>query len=117
MLLREGKLVNTWEAELLYGDGADDKMPKARHPRTAIGYTKEGLLILFVCEGRGMTEGVAGLTFEEEAQVLQSLGCTEALNLDGGGSSCMLVQGSGTIKESDGGQRPVASVVILKEKK
>ena len=117
VLLREGKLVNTWEAELLYGDGADDKMPKARHPRTAIGYTKEGLLILFVCEGRGMTEGVAGLTFEEEAQVLQSLGCTEALNLDGGGSSCMLVQGSGTIKESDGGQRPVASVVILKEKK
>ena len=47
---------------------------------------------------------------------MQSLACTDALNLDGGGSSCLLVQGSDTIKESDGEQRPVASVVILKEK-
>lgn len=113
VLLRGGEIVNSWEAELLYGDGADDKMPNDRHPRTAIGCTKEGFLLLFVCEGRGMTQGVAGLSFEEEAAVLKSLGCTDALNLDGGGSSCMLVQGNGTIKVSDGEQRPVASVVIL----
>ena len=116
VLINGGEIVNTWEAEMLYGDGADDKMPKARHPRTAIGYTADNLLILFVCEGRGMTEGVAGMTFEEEAKVLQALGCTEALNLDGGGSSCLLVQGQETIKVSDGAQRPVASVVILKTK-
>lgn len=113
VLIKDGTIVNTWEAELLYGDGADDKMPLARHPRTAIGSTKDNLLILFVCEGRGMTQGVAGLTFQEEAEVLKSLGCTEALNLDGGGSSCLLVQGTETIKVSDGEQRPVASVVIL----
>ena len=116
VLLQDGRIVNTWEAEMLYGDGADDKMPKARHPRTAIGYTADHLLILFVCEGRGMTEGVAGMTFEEEAKVLQALGCKEALNLDGGGSSCLLVQGQETIKVSDGSERPVASVVILKAK-
>ena len=116
VLLKDGVVVNSWEAELLYGDGADDKMPKARHPRTAIGVTAEGLLILFVCEGRGMTEGVAGMTFAEEAAVLKSLGCTDALNLDGGGSSCLLVNGQETIKVSDGSQRPVSSVVLLKKK-
>ena len=116
VLLKGGKVENTWEAELFYGDGADDKMPLARHPRTAIGITAEGLLILFVCEGRGMTEGVAGMTFAEEAAVLKSLGCTEALNLDGGGSSCLLVEGKETIKVSDGAERPVGSVVILKKK-
>lgn len=116
VLLRGGQVENTWEAELLYGDGADDKMPLERHPRTAIGVTADGLLVLFVCEGRGMTEGVAGMTFAEEAAVLKSLGCTDALNLDGGGSSCLLVEGKETIKGSDGAQRPVGSVVLLNKK-
>ncbi|MBO4635186.1 MAG: phosphodiester glycosidase family protein [Bacteroidales bacterium] len=116
VLLKDGNVVNSWKAELLYGDGADDKMPEARHPRTAIGVTADGLLILFVCEGRGMTEGVAGMTFAEEAAVLKSLGCVHALNLDGGGSSCLLVNGQETIKVSDGSQRPVSSVVVLKAK-
>ena len=67
-------------------------------------------------EGRGMTDGVAGMTFAEEAALMKALGCTQALNLDGGGSSCLLVQGQETIKVSDGSQRPVGSVVILKKK-
>ena len=116
VLIKDGKIINSWEAELFYGDGADDKMPQERHPRTAIGITADNLLILFVCEGRGMTEGVAGMTFAEEAEVLKSLGCTHALNLDGGGSSCLLAGGQETIKPSDGSQRPVGSVVILKAK-
>lgn len=116
VLLKGGTIVNSWKEELFYGDGADDKMPEARHPRSAIGVTSDGLMILFVCEGRGMTTGVAGMTFAEEAEVLKALGCTDALNLDGGGSSCLLVQGQETIKMSDGQQRPVGSVVILKKK-
>ena len=116
VLLKDGETVNSWEAELFYGDGTDDKMPQARHPRTAIGITKDNLLILLVCEGRGMTEGVAGMTFAEEAAVMKSLGCVDALNLDGGGSTCLLVEGNETIKVSDGSQRAVGSVVILKAK-
>ncbi|MCS2866340.1 phosphodiester glycosidase family protein [Bacteroides thetaiotaomicron] len=46
-------------------------------------------MIIFVCEGRNMTEGVAGLTTANVAKVMKDVGCTEALNLDGGGSSCM----------------------------
>jgi exopolysaccharide biosynthesis protein len=116
VLLKGGKVENTWEAEMFYGDGADDKMPEARHPRTAIGVTKDGLLILFVCEGRGMTDGVAGMTFAEEAAVMKALGCVDALNLDGGGSSCLLVEGKETIKVSDGSQRAVGSIILLKRR-
>ena len=116
VLLKDGEIVNSWEAEMFYGNGADDKMPEARHPRTAIAWHPDGLLILFVCEGRGMTEGVSGMTFAEEAALLKALGCTEALNLDGGGSSCLLVQGQETIKVSDGAQRPVGSVIVLNTK-
>ena len=114
VLVKDGLIVNSWEAELLYGDGSDDKMPLAKHPRSAIGYTSDGLMILFVCEGRGMTEGVYGMTFDDEAKVMQSLGCTEALNLDGGGSSCLLVNGQETIEVSDGAQRAVSSVILIK---
>ena len=69
---------------------------------------------MFVCEGRNMTEGVAGMTTEEVAELLKQLGCVEAINLDGGGSACMLVNGRQTIKVSDGSQRAVASAVMLR---
>ena len=115
VLVHGGTVVNSWKAEMFYGNGSDDKMPEARHPRTAIGSTGSRL-VLFVCEGRGMTEGVAGLTTGEVASVMKSLGCTEALNLDGGGSSCLLVGGKSTIQESDGKLRAVGSAIILKKK-
>ena len=71
-------------------------------------------MIVFVCEGRQMTAGVAGLTTADVANVLLDLGCVEAINLDGGGSSCMLVNGKETIKVSDGTQRSVASTVMIR---
>ena len=73
-------------------------------------------MILFGCEGDGMTTGVAGMTTENVANIMKALGCTDAINLDGGGSSCMLVNGQETIKTSDssGDERSVASVVTLK---
>jgi exopolysaccharide biosynthesis protein len=61
-----------------------------------------------------MTKGVNGLTTADVANILLDLDCVEAVNLDGGGSSCMLVNGKETIKVSDGRQRAVASVVMLK---
>ena len=61
-----------------------------------------------------MTEGVKGLTTADLANVLLDLDCVEAINLDGGGSSCMLVNGKETIKVSDGTQRSVASTVMIR---
>ena len=78
------------------------------------GVTVDKKMITFVCEGRQMTEGVAGLTTADVANVLLDLGCVEAINLDGGGSSCMLINGRQTIKPSDGAQRPVGSTIMIK---
>jgi exopolysaccharide biosynthesis protein len=84
-------------------------------PRTAIGYTKDNKLVILVCEGRSKT--AAGLTLIQLAQILKSLGCIEALNLDGGGSSCMLINGKETNTPSGKGvQRPVPSVFLIERK-
>jgi exopolysaccharide biosynthesis protein len=84
-------------------------------PRTAIGYTKDQKLIVLVCEGRSDT--AAGLTLIQEAEILKDLNCVEALNLDGGGSSCMLINGKETNSPSSKGvQRPVPSVFLIEKK-
>ena len=71
-------------------------------------------MVTLSCEGREMTEGVADMTTEDVANVMKSLGCVDAINLDGGGSSCMLINGKETIKGTDGAQRAVASAVVMK---
>lgn len=87
-----------------------------RHPRTAMGYTKEGDLIVMVIQGR--MKGIAvGATLTETAILFKQLGCEGAINLDGGGSSCMLINGKETIKPSDlTGQRPVPAVFYVLSK-
>lgn len=111
VLINKGRFADTWSEEMFDVGGVN---PTYDNPRTAIGATSDNKLIFFVCEGRNMTEGVSGLTTEDLANVLLDLGCVEAINLDGGGSTCMLVNGKETIKVSDGSQRYVASTVMLR---
>lgn len=114
VLVKDGEYKNTWEAELY--DTASGIGPTANNPRTAIGITGDNKLILFVCEGRNQTPSTPGFTLEETARIMMDLGCTEVLNLDGGGSTCMLVNGKETIKPSDtnNAQRAVVSAVVLR---
>ena len=69
-------------------------MPEAsdvRHPRTALGLDRTGRwLTLLVVDGRqqGYSEGVS---LRELAEIMLAEGCWQALNLDGGGSSIMLM--------------------------
>lgn len=112
LLIDKGELKNTYVAELF--NGTSGIGPTSKQPRTAIGVTSDSKMILFVCEGRNMTTGVSGLTTEDVANVLLDLGCVEAINLDGGGSSCMLVNGKETIKVSDGSQRAVGSTIMIR---
>lgn len=106
VLLQNAGIKVTNNEELKFsGKAINDK-----HPRTAMGYTADHKLVVLVIEGRhpGIAEGA---TLIQEAQMLKDLGCVEALNLDGGGSSCMLVNGKTTITVSDKeGQRPVPAV-------
>ena len=110
VLLQEGQVHVTNNEELKFtGKAINDK-----HPRTAMGYTADGKLVLMVIEGRfpGKAEGA---TLTQEAQMLKEIGCIEALNLDGGGSSCLLINGKQTISPSDKeGQRAVPAVFIIK---
>ena len=112
VLLQNGEIKITNNEEMKFiGKAIDDK-----HPRTAMGYTKDNKLIVLVVQGR--FSGVAeGATLTQEAQIFKDLGCWEALNLDGGGSSCMLINGKETIKTSDtAGQRAVPAVFMIKVK-
>ena len=107
-LLSKGEIRITNKEEIMFANGEKDK-----HPRTAMGYTADGKLFILVTEGR--SPGIAeGMTLLQLAQVLQSLGCVEALNLDGGGSSCLLLNGKQTIKPSDKeGHRAVPGVFMI----
>lgn len=112
LLINDGQFTDSYVPELF--NGPTGIGPDSNQPRTAIGVTADKKMIIFVCEGRQMTEGVNGLTTADVANVLLDLECVEAINLDGGGSSCMLVNGKETIKVSDGSQRAVGSTIMIK---
>ncbi|MGB4413791.1 MAG: phosphodiester glycosidase family protein [Paludibacter sp.] len=88
----------------------------SRQPRTAIGVTGKGKLILMVVDGRN-SNGSSGLTLSEVAAYMLSLGVKQAINLDGGGSSVMACQDGLLTKPSDSGnvERSVPTSVIISE--
>lgn len=63
---------------------------KDRHNRTAIGIRSDGTILLLVVDGR--TKSSAGMSLDELIATLRWLGCTDALNLDGGGSSTLYLK-------------------------
>jgi hypothetical protein len=113
VLIHDGKIGITNREEQLFPGNPDGE----HDPRTAMGYTRDGRLIILVIQGR--TPGVAaGATLQKEAELLLQLGCYEALNLDGGGSSCLLINGKETIRPSDrDGQRPIPAAFLIKQSK
>lgn len=112
MLLKEGKNVaesNYWK-EVLHSGGT---AALSYQPRTALGYTEDGKIIIFVCDGRKMN-GSFGYTLPEVADLLKKLGATWAINLDGGGSSVMVGKdGKALNSPSDGSQRRVPTAVVI----
>ncbi len=94
----------------------------ARHNRTAIGLKPDGTVIMLVADGRHRGEA-EGLSLPELTRIMHWLGCRDAVNLDGGGSTTMYVKGRG----SDGivnnpsdngrfdpaGQRRVANAILV----
>ena len=82
-----------------------------RQPRTMAGIDARGDLLLVTVDGR-QTAGSEGFTLFEEAEFMRSLGATQALNLDGGGSTAMAVDGKLVNNTSDAtGERPVGDTV------
>jgi hypothetical protein len=68
----------------------DSDITDGRHPRAAFGMNNDYFFSV-VCDGR--SEQDAGMTLAEIAEIMGDLGCTHALNLDGGGSASLVTQG------------------------
>lgn len=83
-----------------------------RHPRTGVGTTVDGRVMFVTVDGRqrGYSVGMTPLRF---AKLFLSLGANYALNLDGGGSTTMVVNGDIVNRPSDGYERPVSSALVL----
>lgn len=99
---------------------SDDEVGRAMasNPRTAIGIKSDGTYLFVVSDGR--TDESEGLSLLELAQFMQSLGAETAYNLDGGGSSTMVFNGSvvntptgGGIGNGSGSERKVSDIVYI----
>lgn len=94
-------------------DGHDSmNMILRRHPRTLVGTTRNGSLILATIDGRqpGVT---VGANFVEAAQFMRWLGATQAINLDGGGSTAMVVGKKVVNRPADGRERAVGDALLV----
>lgn len=113
MLLRKGEMVPQRD---------DRTFVTNRHNRTALGLRPDGTTLLVVADGR-FKHQAEGLTLSELELVMRWLGCSDAINLDGGGSSTMYVQGkpSGGVvnypsdnrQHDHEGQRPVSNAILV----
>jgi phosphodiester glycosidase len=107
-LIKEGRMAIEPEQERIAAKFVSD-----RHPRTAIGRLKDGRLLLATVDGRQPGRSV-GMSLPELAGLLLEYGVMEAINLDGGGSTTMVVNGKLVNSPSDPtGERPVSDAILI----
>ena len=115
---------NVLEAVASFGDIFEDGHARSdldnstRASRTAIGIKADGTVVMMMVDGRQAPYSV-GMTMAEVGATMESLGCVQAVNLDGGGSSTFITKREGsdkaTIKNtpSDGAERPTLTGLLL----
>lgn len=91
---------------------ASNTFAQTKHPRSAVGKLPNGEVWYIVADGRQLQSG--GATLPELAKLLKRWGCTEAFNLDGGGSSSINLFGSPLNRPSGGTERQIANAVVWK---
>jgi hypothetical protein len=98
-------------------EGTISRNAEARHPRTAVGFSRDSTtLFLLVVDGR--SERSVGVTLVELAAMLRQLGAWQAMNFDGGGSTTMVVGGAVVNAPSDPtGERDVGSALAVVRKR
>jgi Phosphodiester glycosidase len=92
MLLRNNNITISDVEELISINNTTSR------PRSAIGYTANGIVLILAVEGDNAAAGYNGLNLQELATLLKNLGCTDAINLDGGGSTSMVIRNSPTVR-------------------
>lgn len=109
LLRRGGQQRSDWSTERLPASG----FVEARHPRTIIGLDRHGFIWLAAIDGRQADHSV-GMTFSDLQRLSDRLELTDALNLDGGGSTTIVVGGRVVNRPSDAtGPRPVSDAILV----
>jgi hypothetical protein len=108
VLLRDGK---KQELQTPSSDAYKYRSVRERHPRAAIGASRDHLFLVVV-DGR-QPELSMGMTLDELAGYLQKLGCELALSLDGGASATFWHQGKVVNSPCNGAPRPIANGIVV----
>ena len=103
----DGRIEITGEEERFQAD-----ILVGRAPRTAIGITGDQKLLLVTVNGRQPNISV-GMTLHELGNLLLELGALQAMNLDGGGSTTMVIRNLVLNLPSDGKERPVGNSIVV----
>lgn len=112
VLIRDGKIDHIYsKSELIRAFGH----PYQNHPRTLIGQKKNGEIVMVVVDGRKAT--TKGINITNSAKLMQSLECVFAANLDGGGSTEMIINDKIINRLSDGGERAIGTAFLVYGKK
>ncbi len=110
-LIKNSKIDITWQEEK-----SSKSFVETRHPRTAVAKLKDGKFLMITVDGR--TESSGGIGLQDLAEYLLSLGATDAMNLDGGGSTTMFVDGKVVNHPSDKeGERKVSDAILVTPRK
>ena len=106
-LVRNGKIHLTWEQEK-----SSKSFVETRHPRTAVAKLKDGKFLMITVDGRSESSGGIGLY--DLSNYLLELGASDAMNLDGGGSTTMFLDGKVVNHPSDKeGERKVSDAILV----
>lgn len=107
LLLWKGKRIEEPEKESI-----SNVFCLARHPRTAAGVRADGTLIFVTVDGR-QPETSVGMSIPELTDLMLELGCVSAMNLDGGGSTTMVINGQVVNRPSGSSPRRNADAILL----
>lgn len=106
-LVKDGKVFLTWEKEK-----SSRSFSETRHPRTAVARLKDGKFLMLTVDGRSESSG--GISLHDLAEYLITLGAADAMNLDGGGSTTMFLDGKIVNHPSDKeGERKVGDALLV----
>jgi len=108
LLMKGGRLVSDWTPEQ-----AREGFATERHPRTLVGVARDGRVWLITVDGRNPALSL-GMAFSDLQNLARLAGLSEALNLDGGGSTTMVVRGAVINHPSDPtGPRKVSDAILV----